>query len=65
MFSLFALVLFSLSLFMTPPIADIKADESFTNPTSYAKYNPRTIADYPVNYTQVDWTLGCFRESKY
>jgi len=58
MFSLFALVLFSLSLFMTPPVADISAEEPLTNPNSFTLHNPQTIADYPVNYTQVDWNLG-------
>jgi len=62
MLSLFALVLFSLSLFMTPPVADIAAEESLTNPVYYSRYNPQTIADYPVNYTQVDWDLGTVNE---
>ncbi|TFH02121.1 MAG: hypothetical protein E4H14_17905, partial [Candidatus Thorarchaeota archaeon] len=43
---------------MTPPVADISAEESLTNPISYNMHNPRTIADYPVNYTRVDWDLG-------
>lgn len=58
MFSLFALVLFSLSLFMTPPAADISAEEPLTNSIIYSTNNLQTIADYPTNYTRVDWDLG-------
>ena len=47
---------------MTPPVADISAEESLTNPITYSKYNPQTIADYPENYTQIDWDLGTVNE---
>jgi hypothetical protein len=61
-FSLVALVLFSLSLFMTPPIVDLSTEEPLTNPVSYSRYNPYTVADYPENYTRVDWDLGTLNE---
>ncbi|MFW9795458.1 MAG: hypothetical protein ACFFE2_00360 [Candidatus Thorarchaeota archaeon] len=61
-FSLAVLALFSLSLFMTPPIADISTEESLTAPISYSRYNPYSIADYPENYTRVDWDLGTVNE---
>ena len=61
-FSLVALVLFSLSLFMTPPVADLSTEEPLTNPVSYSRYNPYTVADYPDNYTRVDWDLGTLNE---
>ncbi|MHA2152069.1 MAG: hypothetical protein ACXAAQ_08815, partial [Candidatus Thorarchaeota archaeon] len=61
-FSLFTLFLFSLSLFMTPPVVDISTEEPITNPVSYSLYNPRTLADYPENYTRVDWDLGTINE---
>ncbi len=57
-FSLFALLLFSLSLFMTPPVANLSTDESITQPVSYSVRNPRTLADYPTDFTRVDWDLG-------
>ncbi|MFW9892107.1 MAG: hypothetical protein ACFFFO_07895 [Candidatus Thorarchaeota archaeon] len=43
---------------MTPPVANISTEAPLTNPVSYAKSNPRILADYPENYTRVDWDLG-------
>ncbi|MBE0526811.1 MAG: hypothetical protein IH631_07705, partial [Candidatus Thorarchaeota archaeon] len=47
---------------MTPPIADISSEEPLTNSITYSVNNPQTIADYPTNYTRVDWDLGTVNE---
>ena len=47
---------------MTPPVADISAEEPLSNTINYAVNNPQTIADYPSDYTQVDWDLGTVNE---
>ncbi|MGY5858558.1 MAG: hypothetical protein RTU63_04250 [Candidatus Thorarchaeota archaeon] len=62
MLSMFALVLFSLSLFMTPPVAEISPGESIIESISYTMNNSRTLADYPENFTQVEWDLGTVSE---
>ncbi|MFW9851216.1 MAG: hypothetical protein ACFFF4_18970, partial [Candidatus Thorarchaeota archaeon] len=43
---------------MTPPAANLSAEESNTNPVTISRYSPRIYADYPENYTKVDWDLG-------
>jgi len=43
---------------MTPPAADISLEESLTNSIRYSANDSKTIADYPMNYTKVDWDLG-------
>ncbi len=47
---------------MTPPVADISAEEPLSNTVSYGMYDPQTTADYPINYTEVDWDLGTVNE---
>ena len=61
-FSFFALLLFSLSLFMTPPVVNLSTEDSIIKPDSYTLNNPRTVADYPSDYTRVDWDLGTVNE---
>ncbi|NHI90082.1 MAG: hypothetical protein EAX87_11215, partial [Candidatus Thorarchaeota archaeon] len=57
-FSLVSLVLFSLSLFMTPPAILASTEESMENSYPTLEENPLMLADYPDNYTRVDWDLG-------
>jgi hypothetical protein len=47
---------------MTPPVANVSTEEPLTNPYSYTRNNPQTLADYPENYTRVDWDLGTVNE---
>jgi hypothetical protein len=63
-FSLFALALFSLSLFMTPPVANISAEESLSNSINKTMNNPWLLADYPDNYTRVGWDLGTINDER-
>lgn len=47
---------------MTPPVADISTEGPISNTVNYSVNNTPTIADYPSNYTQVDWDLGTVNE---
>ncbi|MFW9958016.1 MAG: hypothetical protein ACFFCT_08095 [Candidatus Odinarchaeota archaeon] len=63
-FSLFALVLFSLSLFVTPLVVNISSEEFLTNSITYSKNSPWSFADYPEDYTRVGWDLGTLNDER-